>query len=290
LRFKVTLGTKVDGEVVISNDYRRRFISFLKKAFREGDKKVSNRIYPEGRNPAPKRRKPFTFSVYLGKSFKASKDAILTSPPYQFLFSTGDPIIATVFYNGVLKLKSSDYSLDMSALTGSKYHLQIEDISLEKEEVIKGNAVFFKTKQPVILTHPDKGRNDENYYLTPENDEWVEILNRRLKEDYFRVTGRELKGDIGFLHVLNTEPLKQLVAWGKLDKSFIENPIKVTKIKHYGGYLKGFKGLFLLCGPRELLQFVYQYGMGIRTGQGFGYLDILAQSNKEGICQTTRNS
>ncbi len=289
MRFKLVLeeagGRKA--EFLINKDYRSRFISLVKKVF-EQDSAYS--LLYENQSSAHPKRKPFTFSVYLGKGFRVmeASDYILTTPPFELLFSTGDPKVATYFYNGVLALLADgSYTLNLSSIAkGEPLYLRIKDIKLVREEVIKSGAVLFKAKQPVIITHPHRRREDDDYFLTPGMDQWEEVLSRRLLEDYRRVTGEKIEGQVRFRKVENPLALEVLVQWGKLDRSFVKEPIKTTRIKHYGGYLRGFKGIFLLCGPVRLLRFVYQYGMGIRTGQGFGYLDVLAQLNKEEIYQS----
>ena len=297
MRFKVVLeeiGGRGD-EFLINRDYRRRFISFLKEVFYAAGREVYSSLYekrkpPDGEKPIPL-RKPFTFSVYLGDGFALppASQWIITTPPYQFLFSTGDPFIATHFYNGVLKLKSScNYILDLSSITkGKPFYLKIKDISLEREEFINKRAVLFKTKQPVILTHPGKGKHDEDFYLLPSDGEWEEVLSERLRKDYARVMGRELgPSPIKFYPVENPLARRHLAERGDLSRAFLEKPIKTTRIRHYGGYLRGFKGVFVLCGPVELLRFVYQFGMGVKTGQGFGYLDVILQLQGEELCQS----
>ena len=51
--------------------------------------------------------------------------------------------------------------------------------------------------------------------------------------------------------------------------------VKKTYVKHYGGYLKCFLGKFkIVTDNEEILKFIYDFGMGLRTGQGFGYLEV----------------
>ena len=55
---------------------------------------------------------------------------------------------------------------------------------------------------------------------------------------------------------------------------FVAENLREEFIRHYGGYLRGFIGTFKLEADFEILDFVYKYGMGLRTGQGFGYLEV----------------
>ncbi|MEN3046978.1 MAG: CRISPR-associated endoribonuclease Cas6 [Candidatus Hydrothermales bacterium] len=44
-----------------------------------------------------------------------------------------------------------------------------------------------------------------------------------------------------------------------------------------GGFLKGFKGVFILESSSWMLQFIYDFGLGVRTGQGFGLLELISE-------------
>lgn len=45
--------------------------------------------------------------------------------------------------------------------------------------------------------------------------------------------------------------------------------------RHYGGMIDSVKGELELSGSPEMLQILYDYGLGVRTGQGYGYVEIL---------------
>ena len=63
MRFKVKLVRVSEEEAPISLDYRRRFISLLKRVF--------------GENFDEENPKPYTFAVYMGKSAKIQGDFIM---------------------------------------------------------------------------------------------------------------------------------------------------------------------------------------------------------------------
>jgi len=66
------------------------------------------------------------------------------------------------------------------------------------------------------------------------------------------------------------------VACERLKLYFEPISIEEVLVKHYGGYVRGFLGEFKLHTDNpEVLKFVYQYGLGVRTGQGFGYLEVV---------------
>jgi len=45
--------------------------------------------------------------------------------------------------------------------------------------------------------------------------------------------------------------------------------------QHYGGKLTTVQGEIVLTGKPELLQFIYDFGLGVRGGQGFGLVEVL---------------
>ena len=52
--------------------------------------------------------------------------------------------------------------------------------------------------------------------------------------------------------------------------------LKRVVVKHMGTYHTGFKGIFELSSSSKMLQFLYDAGIGIRTSQGFGMLELVS--------------
>ncbi|MGQ9618788.1 MAG: CRISPR-associated endoribonuclease Cas6 [Candidatus Aminicenantia bacterium] len=47
-----------------------------------------------------------------------------------------------------------------------------------------------------------------------------------------------------------------------------------TFIRYYNCFIREHRWVFWLEGDKEILQFVYDYGLGVRTGQGFCMLEV----------------
>ena len=239
MRFKVKLClTEPKKEAIISIDYRRRFISLLKRIFGKDFDEASV--------------KPYTFAVYFGKNAKFSNDFITVIDPITFRFSTGDEEVAMVFYNGIIRLKKEGYLHDLSPNSEHGAFFRIEKISLEKEPPLKNK---FKALSPVIIERKPDSRSPRERYATPGDSDFnkwlVENLQRRIS-------------------ILLTKPMPFTEFY--LEPASIEEVL----VKHYGGYVRGFLGVFNLHADNpEILKFVYQYGLGVRTGQGFGYLEVV---------------
>ena len=234
MRFLVHLSSLEDKPSKIPVDYRSRFISLLKAVFGEGD--FIN-----------ERTRPYTFAVYFGKSAKISKNAFEGVKQVNFRFSTGDNFLAIRFYNGILKLKKEDY---VHSVGDGRFF--IKWVSTEKEKPITG---MFKTLSPVVVERMGfSSRNPMERYILPSEEGFNEALLENIMRRYIDIIGQELQ--VG---------------------KFIFEPIRVKEefIRHYGGFLRGFIGKFKMeSDSQELLRFIYQHGLGLRTGQGFGYLEV----------------
>lgn len=240
MRFVLRLSS-VDGTPSsISIDYRRRFISLLKKVFgmEEFVKTVT---------------KPYTFAVYFGKGAKLNRSSIEGVKFINFRFSTGSPIVAVKFYNGILRLKKE----------GQTHKIGTREFSIEwiKEEKEKSVTGLFRTLSPVIVERIgfEDQKSFTDRYAIPSDNTFIESLLENILRRYKSITGKDL-------------------LFG--DFSFEDLGTKVEFIRHYGGVLKGFLGRFRIkTDSRELLEFVYKYGLGLRTGQGFGFLEVEEDGN-----------
>jgi|GEM_PF-366320 CRISPR-associated endoribonuclease Cas6 len=262
MRLKVVIGDEEE-EIKIKDDYRRYFISFVKMSFEDNfDKIYSKKIV-----------KPFTFSVFLGKNFKKEKEEMIISPPVNLIFSTGDFEIFTQFFNGVMKMKEENKGIKIG---GGKI-LRIKNLFLMKPAEITSSSAIFKTVETCILTNPDEdAKNFKRWFITPKDnlDEFNRIFEKRMNQKYEIIKGRKISAKIRLIP-LGDEERQRLVRKGVIPGSFNHESIKEVYVKHYGGFMRGFKGVFYLEGNPEMLQFVYDYGLGVRTGQGFGLIDIL---------------
>ena len=219
----------------IDLDYRRGFISFLKAIF--GDAVFSQSS-----------ARPYTFAVFFGKEAKIKGKAIDNVKFVNFRFSTGDNYLGIEFYNGVLRLKSNSYKLPFGNSSFS-----IERV-FEEKELLNGNT--FKTLSPVVVERMgfSNPKDIESRYLVPGEDMFVPSLLSNIMLRYDTIKGKPLK-----VGAFSFEPLGT----------------KKEYVAHYGGYIKAFIGRFKInTNSYELLDFIYKYGLGLRTGQGFGYLEV----------------
>lgn len=271
MRLKITFGEK-EKDIKIGIDYRRYFMSFIKSIFEQSG--IFSELYSD------KKIKPFTFSVFLGNDFEIldmgeDKD-IKAKPPFNFIFSTGDPVIFIHFYNGALEIKKKNQGVN---LPGGEV-IPIKDISLPQSVKINTSCCIFKTVGVCVVTDKNaKAKDFDKWYCTPDKENlerFNEVLEDRILEKYERIKGERLNTRVKFTPVSEAE-MEIFIRQGKINPSFGVKPINEVYVKHYGGFIKGFKGVFYLESEPEILQFIYDYGLGVRTGQGFGLLEVIAQ-------------
>ncbi|MEO0127673.1 MAG: CRISPR-associated endoribonuclease Cas6 [candidate division WOR-3 bacterium] len=244
---KINISLVSGSSVSLSKDYRRTFISLIKRAFK------NTKLSTETINK--KEYKPYTFSVWLGDKIEIDVQKLKTGNILNFTFSSGDPEIITNFYNGILALKGENIYLSKDS------QLKITDINLLPYRRINSDKVLFKTVGVSVLNDPQAGRKDfKKWYIIPTDDieRFNQCLLQRTNSRYQFITKKA-----GIHKIRMVLPYE------------IDNPIKETIVKHYEGNVRGFRGTFWLEGTPEILQFVYDYGLGIRTGQGFGMLEIV---------------
>lgn len=244
---RINISLVSDSSTNLNIDYRRSFISLIKRAF--GNTEISEKILSK------KEYKPYTFSVWLGDKIEIEKEKIQTDKIITFLFSSGDPVIITNFYNGILPLKGKKISLTKD------YIFTITNINLLPYRKINTNKVLFKTIGVSVLNDPESSKNDfKRWYIIPTDDleRFNQCLAQRTNSRYQFITNKA-----------GVHKIKMVLPYET------DNPIKETIVKHYEGNVRGFRGIFWLEGSPEILQFVYDYGLGIRTGQGFGMLEII---------------
>ena len=239
MRLRVLLSSK-NGEVKVPLDYRRRFISFLKVIF--GAERFKENA-----------TRPYTFAVYFGKNKPIMDGFIHGVKDITLRFSSADPIISMEFYNGVLRLKKEGYLHKIGE--GNFFVVHIKP---EKEKEPTG---YFKTLSPVIVERLgyEKSQDPKERYTVPQEEDFLPSLLSCVA--------------LRFKQIKGYEPKLRKVDFRALN-------IKEQVVKHYGGYIRGFVGEFYLWFDNpEVLKFVYQYGLGVRTGQGFGYLEVVSENS-----------
>ena len=285
MRLKINL--RIDKLPIV---YRHRIMSLLKEALDKS--KIKDKYY----NKNIKITKFFTFSLLYSEQNKVKK-IIRIDENYEiqdfvfyindkdvYLFvSSPDIEFLSYIYNGLLDLKGKNFnfSTDHEMLireneSYNKISFVINNIYLLKSgNEVKKEEVFLKTKSPILLSdiykknpilpkHVMGGNNKNSIYLdTVEYSKQLNIVN--LKKLRYFYKDNNINEQIEFIPI-------------NLKKSVIKHTLKGFREKTNKPvmYLTGISGIFKLrCNNIDVLNTLVQMGLGVRTGQGFGMVEVL---------------
>ncbi|TYL10914.1 hypothetical protein MOLA_09970 [Moorella thermoacetica] len=224
--------------MVLPLDFRRHFISLIKTL--AGTSALAARFTLEKPGYSP-----YVFSVEFNKiiDIDTRQREITARPPILVTISTGLFDVMTTFSNGAIAMKGRETVLGL--YLKDIYLLPLKQIQTGEQEFrIAGHAVF---------------RGVRHYVDGSDVRELEEAINTHLYKRY-----------------------SFLIQQYHLDYHSCVSPVKVLGPPsyhkgvcfHYGGQLTTLQGRIHLKSTPETLQFLYDFGLGIRTGQGFGLLEV----------------
>lgn len=264
MRFKILL--RSDKLPLI---YRHIFMSMIKEALKQSNPDYKDKLYPDKNFEKTKVAKPFTFSIMMppGRKLetgtidingKTITDKIFYYPEgsyLSFLLSSSDYEFVMNLYNGLIKMKRFEYSSDIK--------FEYLNSMLLNEKDITENEITFKTLSPILV----ENKNEKPVLPIQEslqnfNDE-LNIIQDKIFKD---VRGFGLKSR------LNLTPLN-------IRKQVVKHTLRGFREKTGRDYmtLTCFEGTFKLQGSPEDLHLLYQTGIGLRTGQGFGMVEVASE-------------
>lgn len=251
--------------------YRHRFMALIKEALNESDSSYRERLYPDKNSEHSKVAKPFCFNVSMPSGRTAKKEKIIIDEGVEiedtvfyfpqnsslsFYVSSSEYQFMVCLYNGLLDMKSFQF--------GNNIYLKLERVFMLNEKKINADEVMFRTNAPVLI------ENKEGNPILPIasdlspiasfNDHFNAIHDRILKD----IRGEGLHREMEFIPV-------------KMKKQVVKHTLKGFREKTGKPFmtLTCFEGCFKLKGDPRDLQRLYQIGIGLRTGQGFGMVDIV---------------
>lgn len=246
MRFSLILELEYD---FLNIEYRRIILSYIKKALElYKDGKYFNDFY-EG-----VKQKDFCFNVQLPKS-RFCKDIIkLDRSIIEVLFSTPD-ISKTneILINAFKELEDKKYPLPLGNSMTLKYVVE-----KGKNQEIENNKVIFVTANGggVCIRNHNRDSNKDLYYVF-NDDKFDENFNIVLTN---KILNAGFKNeDLENIHI---RPLEY----------------KKIVVKHYNKYIDVSKGIFEMTGKKEILQYLYDTGIGSRSSEGFGMLELVNEA------------
>lgn len=228
-------------------DYRRCFVSFIKKSLSIGNNgKYLQEYYTDTK------QKPFSFTVVMKKPKFDKEKVTFEGNRVKMYFSITDKNrISFIFSNCFLKMKYLDFALPYGNV------MCLVNVSKLKEERITTNRVVFRTtpSSSILLREHDKEKNRDTYYVC-EDDGYIDKLEESIKWQCLQDGYSEV--DIKQIKVNNVQGKKVV-------------------IKNYDVLIDAVTGTFDISAPVYILNYLYTVGFGSRRSFGFVYLEIAHQ-------------
>jgi CRISPR-associated endoribonuclease Cas6 len=219
--------------------HRLGILSYLKEAIHS----QSNHFYESFFVENKQQTKPYVFATYF-QHIKV-KNGVIHAEGLKVTVSSSDTEFIILLINGCQQLKEFTYKdLNMSLIR----------MELLKEKTIVQSQVWFKTLSPMLIESKD-GKP-----LLFGQPEFEKELNFIVSNKVQVIEGRRLY-----------QPLK--IIKGNTRKMVIKENFHQQEDSNL--YFTANQGQFLLEGDQRDLTFFYQNGMGLRTGVGFGAIDII---------------
>ena len=228
-------------------DYRRCFVSFIKKALSiSNEGKYLKEYYTDTE------QKPFMFTIVMQKPKFSKEKVIFEGNKVRMYFSVTDKNrTGFIFTNCFLKMKYLDFPLPAGNV------MCLVNVSKVKEDKITTERALFRTtcSSSVLVREHNKETNKDKYYTLDD-----ESYKDRLEES---------------------------IRWQCLKDGYSEadvEQIKVNKvvgkkvvIKNYNVLIDGVSGTFDISAPKHVLNYLYTVGFGARKSFGFSYVELVRE-------------
>ncbi|MCX7589988.1 MAG: CRISPR-associated endoribonuclease Cas6 [Patescibacteria group bacterium] len=253
-------------KIEIPSYYRANLLSLIKESFKlSSDDDFIALIYDQ---PV---KKLFTFSVYMPLD-KIKNKLVLKDNFIKFFFSSNDHNFLIRCYNGLLQIsnnKKNNFSLF------GENNFTIKNFFLFPLKKINNETITFKTLSPFLI----RDREDGDYYLIPDDI----MHTKELK--YQKIVGKNyfienIKYNIE--GIWNIKKEKRDSIFNEID--VISYNLLVTPIRHssnnpkhpqFNITLPGLKGTITIKARKDILQLLYDIGLGARRSEGFGMLEVV---------------
>lgn len=219
--------------------YRLIILSYLKESIRSQSEGFYNSFFIKGKD----KTKPYAFATYF-QNLKIKNDAVQADSMNVTISSSSSEFMIYLI-NGCQQIREFSYK---------DIKLTLTRVELLREKTINQPQVWLKTLSPILIE--SKGGKPVLFNQPDFEKEFNFIVSTRIKE----IEGRPLY-----------EPLKILKH--SLQKAVIKENFHQKQGKEL--YFTANQGIFLIEGDPEDLKFLYLNGIGLRTGVGFGAVQIL---------------
>lgn len=235
---KICIRMSSDKPIVLNANYNRVLQAFIYNNISEND------LHDKGYKINGRNFKLFTFSQIFGvyKFIKKDKKIVFTDE-IRFIVSSADED----FVNELVKNLLTSEELKLGENT-------VKIIGVNKvDELFEGNKIVVKTISPAVA-YSTEIRGDKKFtrYLPPEDENFIRIVRENLLKKC-KLLGVGNSEDVQITHLGDSKKI-------------------VTSFK--GTIIEAYLGTFLLEGDKEILNVALSCGIGSKSSQGFGCIEL----------------
>lgn len=235
---RVEMNCKLENKEIVL-DYNRKILSLFKKALENYKPEIKDYFYED-----PK-EKDMTFSCYLPIEKIEENKIFLKENKFKITLSLEKTIEAIHFYNALLMGKNLKFDFGNNKA-------EILDVKSLKEKEINSEIIMFKTLSPILVREKPRDSNKSWYYILNE-EKAMEVLKKNL---IYTLKNKFLMKDIKNLEIIPVD-------------------IKKVIVTYYNFKLPATKGIIVIKGKKEILNYFYKAGFASRKSSGFGMLEII---------------
>lgn len=235
---KITIKAEVKDNLFPA-DYTRSIMSLIKHTFQ----KSSSEMYENSFKISDE--KNYCFAVRFDNPVFKGKQIILDNKEIDIYISTNDLAQGIDIYNAFLGMRRKPYPLPEGNT------ITVQNVLVRNHNIIDKSNIFVKMVSPLLVKKHD-GKKD--YFYSWDNAEFVPLLENSIK-----MTASKLLGaDMSERHI-------QVMPYAP----------KKTVVYCFGMKVTANVGIYQLSGDLDILNLIYQTGMGSKRSAGFGMFEVL---------------
>lgn len=219
----------------------RLIVSFLKASAQAVSQEFYERLYNKNKSVI----KGYTFSYYLPGAQFVKKEILLESDTFSLFFSDADQQELLLFFNGFQLMKRKKFSMNGNSMTLVSVRMQPLSEIREKEIVIR--------MQSPLIVRNHRAEDNTDIYYTCETEGFEQAL----------------KENIG----LFLERIGMCITADDFSIQTIKGKKVVVPV--FGRNTDATLGIFKLTGSCQLLNILYQAGIGTRRSAGHGKFEVI---------------
>ncbi|MDG4656924.1 CRISPR-associated endoribonuclease Cas6 [Ectobacillus antri] len=218
--------------------YRMMIVSLIKEALQLSSKEYFHKIYASNN-----KKRPFSFGVYL-HDYEIQADVFQVNGYVGVTVASPDPEFMLYFYNGIMSMDEFQYKT---------FHMSRMKVQMVHTQPVTGSVVKMKTLSPLLI------QNKQAKPVLVDEPSFEKELNYISDMILREIRGIGLKQPLRFMN----KNMKKVV---------------VKENIHSGNetlFFTAYQGIFLLNGHPEDLEFLSEAGLGFRSSQGFGAVEVI---------------